>query len=129
MGVTSSLGYAIGWRRCWCQESSDHRGTEDFPGLVCTLLNDGEIAEISKSHMDNLWVHDLDSSKHQLNNDEVSVTKGLIFTVPQELVEDCLAELDFREKGVSPALFYFLILKIPFVFTDSGRTGIRKRCH
>ena len=101
LGVTSSLGRVVGWRRCWCQESADHRGTEQFPGFVCTLLNDSEIAEISKTHMKNLGKGVLDAVTDQSVNDEVSVTKGLIFTVPHELVEDCLNELDFRESGVS----------------------------
>ncbi len=29
------------------------------------------------------------------------MTEGLIYTIDEELVHDCLAELDFREKGVS----------------------------
>ena len=29
-----------------------------------------------------------------------SMTEGLIYTVDVDLVDDCLAELDFREKGV-----------------------------
>ena len=125
MGVTSSVGRVIGWRRCWCQESSDHRGTKDFPGFVCTLLNDAEIAEISKAHMDNLGkLHGLDRITDPIMDNEVSVTKGLIFTVPQELVEDCLAELDFRESGVSPFYVFMKFFNISTI-TNLGMTGIR----
>jgi hypothetical protein len=38
---------------------------------------------------------------HRGEKGRTSMTEGMIYTVDEELVEDCLAELDFREKGVS----------------------------
>ena len=34
---------ARGYRRCWAQKSTDHRGVPRFPGIVCTLLKDEEV--------------------------------------------------------------------------------------
>ena len=84
--VTAVSGRAIGYQRCWSQRSADHRGTTEFNGIVCTLLSDEEVRSL---HHDNNVMH------------RPSLTEGVIYTVHKELVEDCLAELDFREKGVS----------------------------
>lgn len=53
-------------------------------GIVCTLLKDEEVREL-----------------RTLPYDEATLTEGIVFEVPPSLVEECLAELDFREKGVS----------------------------
>jgi hypothetical protein len=82
--VQSKLGRARGYRRCWAQKSTDHRGLPSFPGIVCTLLTDEEVRAFRKSE-----------------STEESLTEGIIYEVPPDLVEECLAELDFREKGVS----------------------------
>ena len=81
-GVLTTPGRARGYKRCWAQKSADHRGTASFPGIVCTLLRDDEVQEITKRH-----------------HDAPTMTEGLLYTVPQHLVEECLEELDFREKG------------------------------
>jgi len=81
-GVTRTFGRAVGWKRCWCQRSADHRGTPEFQGLVCTLLSDEEILDLT----------DNDISKP-------TMTEGILYTVPASLVDECLEELDFREKG------------------------------
>jgi alpha-tubulin suppressor-like RCC1 family protein/cation transport regulator ChaC len=80
--VRYAPGQARGYRRCWAQKSTDHRGLPCFPGIVCTLLKDQEFREFLSSGVD-----------------EETLTEGLIFEVPPPLVEECLAELDFREKG------------------------------
>lgn len=85
--VTTAPGRAIGFQRCWAQRSADHRGTPEFNGIVCTLLSDEEIANLQSS----------DNSEVQ--EQRTSMTEGLIYTVDSDLVEQCLAELDFREKG------------------------------
>ena len=86
--VTTAPGRAVGYRRCWAQRSADHRGDTDFNGIVCTLLSDDEFAEIQS---------DSNAGEHQQL--QPSMTEGLIYTVDKDLVQDCLAELDFREKG------------------------------
>lgn len=80
--VTQQSGKAVGYRRCWCQKSTDHRGFPQFPGIVCTLLKDDEVEALLQSALPSQ-----------------SRTEGVLYTVPPHLVEDCLAELDFREKG------------------------------
>jgi alpha-tubulin suppressor-like RCC1 family protein/cation transport regulator ChaC len=82
--VTTTPGRARSYKRCWAQKSADHRGTSRFPGVVCTLLSDEEVCKIrgEESH-----------------EDQPTMTEGLIYTVPPLLVEECLSELDFREKG------------------------------
>jgi len=64
--ATKSLGQVHGYRRCWAQSSADHRGVPTFPGIVCTLLKDEELGE-----------------------SESSVTAGMIYRVPAELVTEC----------------------------------------
>jgi cation transport regulator ChaC len=82
--VKTKPGRARGYKRCWSQKSSDHRGTTSFPGIVCTLLKDEEVEQITHRHSECV----------------PTMTEGLLYTVPSELVKECLAELDFREKGV-----------------------------
>jgi alpha-tubulin suppressor-like RCC1 family protein/cation transport regulator ChaC len=87
-GVTKMLGRAIGYQRCWAQKSADHRGTPAFPGIVCTLLSDDEVHSIQAMRGDS----------HE-RNDLPSMTEGVVYTIPADQVDNCLAELDFREKG------------------------------
>jgi alpha-tubulin suppressor-like RCC1 family protein/cation transport regulator ChaC len=81
--VSRTTGRAKGYRRCWAQKSTDHRGTTSFPGIVCTLLTDDEFRQFRTTTA----------------TDEQSMTEGVIYLVPPPLVRECLAELDFREKG------------------------------
>jgi cation transport regulator ChaC len=83
--VTSCTGQARGYRRAWAQKSTDHRGVPAFPGIVCTLLRDDEFRLLRRA---------------DCANGEESLTEGLIYEVPPELADECLEELDFREKGV-----------------------------
>ena len=46
--VVAKSGRARGYKRCWAQKSTDHRGNPKFPGIVCTLLEDGEVHQIQK---------------------------------------------------------------------------------
>jgi alpha-tubulin suppressor-like RCC1 family protein/cation transport regulator ChaC len=86
------VGVTRGTRRCWSQKSTDHRGDPSFPGLVCTLLKDEEYWSIVKDHGGDV-PEDLSIEAHQ------GVTSGLVYSIPKELVRECLDELDFREKG------------------------------
>lgn len=88
--VTTAPGRAIGYQRCWSQRSADHRGTPQFNGIVCTLLSDDEVWRLRNNKSEPL---DNGGTRRP------SMTEGLIYTVDVDLVEDCLAELDFREKG------------------------------
>lgn len=81
--VKHTLGRARGYRRCWAQKSTDHRGNPGFPGLVCTLLRDEEFRRFRRPE-----------------SEEESLTEGLLYEIPPQLVDKCLEELDFREKGV-----------------------------
>ena len=114
--VSTSPGMAIGYQRCWSQRSADHRGTPQFNGIVCTLLSDEEVERLQYDEEDTIVkqeqhqqqpnrLHSLQpnsstgaSSKRRK---EASMTEGLIYTIDEDLVHECLAELDFREKGVS----------------------------
>lgn len=87
-GVIGKLGRAKGYKRCWAQKSTDHRGNPKFPGIVCTLLEDGEVLEIQS--LARIDVPEIDKP---------TMTEGVIYWIPRELVHDCLEELDFREKG------------------------------
>ena len=101
--VTTKAGRAIGYQRCWSQRSADHRGTTSFNGIVCTLLSDDEVDTLHR-HNDNNDVGTSDKkedTKSSKRREHPSMTEGLIYTVDVDLVDDCLAELDFREKGVS----------------------------
>jgi len=100
----------VGYQRCWAQKSADHRGDVHFNGLVCTLLSDGEVAGIMEDHRGLVVVvvkgeeQEQERGQEQINNDigveeKMSMTEGLVYTVPKELVKECLEELDFREKG------------------------------
>jgi len=106
----------VGYQRCWAQKSADHRGDVHFNGLVCTLLSDEEVKGIMKDHRDHGHGHGGlvvgEHEQEQINNgngngndndndvgEKMSMTEGLVYTIPKELVKECLEELDFREKG------------------------------
>ena len=61
-----------------------------FNGIVCALLGDDEVWKLH--HRDNTVARHGSFMRP-------SITEGVICKVDGDLVEDCLAELDFREKG------------------------------
>ena len=79
----SIVGRVHGWKRQFCQRSTDHRGTPDAPGLVATMVPDAELEALSLR----------DAA------DQPSVTCGLCYRVGKADVEAVLGNLDFREKG------------------------------
>jgi cation transport regulator ChaC len=93
--VLKKPGRVRGYRRCWAQKSTDHRGVPSFPGIVCTLLKDrDEVRQV-------LGNGPISPAESEHKEERMSFTEGLIFEVPPDLIDECLAELDFREKGVS----------------------------
>jgi len=98
--VTTDPGRAIGYQRCWAQRSADHRGTTEFNGIVCTLLSDEEVWRFHHPRNGDDCGEDMEEMEKMLMQSmRPSMTEGLIYTVDEDLVEHCLAELDFREKG------------------------------
>ena len=59
-----------GWRRVFFQGSTDHRGTVEKPGRVCTLLPDKD-----------------------------SVCWGIVFTLDPLHIKESIEKLDFRERN------------------------------
>ena len=96
-GVSTSMGHTLNYKRVWSQRSTDHRGTPNFPGIVCTLLTKQEYASVVASDA-SLSSSITDRKIADCFNANL-VTNGVIFNVPPELVRETLEELDFREKG------------------------------
>lgn len=71
-------------RRFW-QWSTDHRGTEDQPGLVATLVPLSEWQECY-AHLD----------PHKANED--GIIWGMAYRIADHDIEDVKNHLDFREK-------------------------------
>ena len=96
-------GRAKNYRRCWAQKSTDHRGTTAFPGIVCTLLTTQEFRQFRPlTNTNNNNNNDPDVNNNDNNEDTTTTiitTEGVIYTVPPQLVQECLSDLDFREKG------------------------------
>ena len=64
------IGYIRGWTRRFWQESTDHRGTPEYPGRVVTLIRDAD-----------------------------AITWGAAYEVRPEDRDAIFAQLDYREKG------------------------------
>lgn len=95
--VRQTRGYINGYQRIWCQRSADHRGTPEFNGIVCTLLSDAEINKLQQRQHCYHNTHHRRKRKMMTSN---SRTEGVIYAIDGELAEQCLLELDAREKGV-----------------------------
>ena len=63
------------------------------------MLSDDEVDTLL--HHKNDGTNDDKKEDTKRRREHPSMTEGLIYTVDVDLVDDCLAELDFREKGVS----------------------------
>jgi alpha-tubulin suppressor-like RCC1 family protein/cation transport regulator ChaC len=135
--VDNMFGRAVGYQRCWGQKSADHRGDVHFNGLVCTLLSDEEVRTIVTEHrggdldleeeqvqMIKTTDDDVDRSRSRNTNKKTSMTEGLVYTIPKELVKACLDELDFREKGGYARDLINVIVDV--VDDDDGELGEKK---
>lgn len=67
-------GFIKGWARYFWQGSTDHRGTQEEPGRVVTLVKDPDEVIMSET-----W--------------------GTVYGIPEEEAEIILKNLDYREKG------------------------------
>lgn len=75
-------GFINGFIRRFWQQSTDHRGTPQSPGLVMTL--------ISKS--------DAESRDYRTFPTDDNV-QGVAYRIPDDQIEEVVKDLDFREKG------------------------------
>ena len=89
----SYLCTAYNWKRLFVQRSCDHRGVDEFPGLVATMVEDNDLQTVLK---DINWITpSLDSSI----NPKGSECVGLVWLIPEDSRQQLLEELDYREKG------------------------------
>lgn len=73
-------------RRFW-QASTDHRGTEEYPGRVATLIGKEDIES------DQSFLHDL-----KRYNDAL-MTTGVVYYIPPDRADEVRDYLDVREQG------------------------------
>ena len=106
--ASQTLGRVQGYKRVWAQRSTDHRGTVEFPGIVCTLLTEQEYEVARKEASTNNeppskseapFANGSTTNEKAEAISDTMVTQGIIFDVPPELVQETLEDLDFREKG------------------------------
>ena len=113
---------ALGYRRCWAQKSADHRGVPHFPGIVCTLLQDDEVAAL-RGPLDDSSSAASQTTTTTTNSHGRSRTEGVLYLVPPPLVEACLAELDFREKGG----YARDIIRVTVAHHDDKKEGLQQQ--
>ena len=76
----------FGWQRLFAQRSMDHRGTTQYPGFVATLVSDS-------------FFHQNHNVTDMMPLSSPSECVGIAFLVPNEDIDELIAELDYREKG------------------------------
>ncbi|KAJ1982870.1 hypothetical protein H4R33_004939 [Dimargaris cristalligena] len=77
---TSRPGYIKGFVRRFWQGSHDHRGTEENPGRVVTLIPTEELAQFEDNHME-------------------TIAWGMAYKVQESKVAEVVKHLDHREKN------------------------------
>ncbi|KAG0206372.1 Cation transport regulator-like protein 2 [Mortierella sp. NVP41] len=82
----SKVGYIKGHVRRFWQSSTDHRGTEEAPGRVVTLIPYDEFSQ--------RFIND---DMHSSDQDDV--TWGVAYKIPESKVAETKAYLDHREKN------------------------------
>ncbi|KAG0090600.1 Cation transport regulator-like protein 2 [Podila epicladia] len=82
----SKAGYIKGHVRRFWQSSTDHRGTEEAPGRVVTLIPFDEFSEKFTDH-------------DQHSTDQDDITWGVAYKIPESKVAETKAYLDHREKN------------------------------
>ncbi|KAF9085816.1 Cation transport regulator-like protein 2 [Mortierella sp. GBA35] len=82
----SKVGYIKGHVRRFWQSSTDHRGTEEAPGRVVTLIPYDEFSQ--------RFIND---DMHSSDQDDI--TWGVAYKIPESKVAETKAYLDHREKN------------------------------
>ncbi|KAG0199132.1 Cation transport regulator-like protein 2 [Mortierella sp. GBA30] len=82
----SKVGYIKGHVRRFWQSSTDHRGTEEAPGRVVTLIPYAEFSQRFTEH-------------DQHSSDQDDITWGVAYKIPESKVAETKAYLDHREKN------------------------------
>ncbi|KAI1298687.1 Cation transport regulator-like protein 2 [Mortierella claussenii] len=82
----SKAGYIKGHVRRFWQSSTDHRGTEEAPGRVVTLIPFDEFSERF-------------TNDDQHSSDQDDITWGVAYKIPESKVAATKAYLDHREKN------------------------------
>ncbi|KAG0216622.1 putative potassium antiporter CHAC-1 [Mortierella sp. GBAus27b] len=82
----SKVGYIKGHVRRFWQSSTDHRGTEEAPGRVVTLIPYDEFSE-------RFTLQD----QHSVDQDDI--TWGVAYRIPEAKIAETKAYLDHREKN------------------------------
>lgn len=74
-----------GWSRRFAQKSTDHRGNDEFPGLVATMIENSFFIGKNAVHIE--------------RKDSRIGCIGVVYLIPRMAVSQLIAELDHREKG------------------------------
>ncbi|KAJ1721501.1 hypothetical protein LPJ53_003988 [Coemansia erecta] len=91
----SVFGYIKGHHRAFLQESHDHRGTEESPGRVCTLVPHAEWLQLFPHHH-----HHQEDECSSAAGDQVheQVCWGMAYKVQSGREAEVKRKLDYREK-------------------------------
>ena len=86
--IEKSDAFINGYIRRFWQQSTDHRGTPNNPGLVCTLISKKDIITLENKY-------GVKYCKFETDNK----VQGRAYRIPDNQIEQVVKDLDFREKG------------------------------
>lgn len=93
------LGILPNYARRFYQYSTDHRGTDDYPGLVATLLPTSHQDYHPQQYQQQLENEDQHGKFQQLYNHQIDSCVGVCFLLNRHEVKTILSYLDHREKN------------------------------